>query len=229
MGPQLTGLARKFMIISSMGVALYSLRYAGVLGGAWPLIDAGIRGVVMLVPVQALTHMLIAPIALLIGPLQFIQGLRARHLRLHRIVGRVYVVSCLIAGTAGLATALHASGGPIAGVGFGMLAVCWIGVTLGGWWAAVQRRIELHRLLMRLSYALTFSAVTLRLQIPIGFALGASSYSTMSVWLAYTAWIPNLLAVAIYSVVEKRRADPIGARGTMATMLPSVSSIDFRR
>jgi hypothetical protein len=58
---------------------------------------------------------------------------------------------------------------------------------------------------MRFSYAMTFGAVTLRLQIPLGFALGYSSYSAMSVWLAYTSWIPNVFAVAIYSMAEAMR------------------------
>jgi hypothetical protein len=67
----------------------------------------------------------------------------------------------------------------------------------------MHRKLELHRLLMRLSYAMTFGAVTLRLQIPLGFMLGYHSYSEMSVWLAYTSWIPNVLAVLAYSAFEK--------------------------
>jgi uncharacterized protein (DUF983 family) len=58
---------------------------------------------------------------------------------------------------------------------------------------------------MRLSYAMTFGAVTLRLQIPLGFALGYTSYSQMSVWLDYTAWIPNVLIVMLYWLFEQRR------------------------
>jgi hypothetical protein len=56
---------------------------------------------------------------------------------------------------------------------------------------------------MRFSYAMTFAAVTLRLQIPIGFALGYPSYSAMSVWLAYTSWVPNVMVVALHAIVEK--------------------------
>jgi hypothetical protein len=58
---------------------------------------------------------------------------------------------------------------------------------------------------MRFSYAMTFAAVSLRLQIPIGFALGFRDYSAMSVWLAYTSWIPNVVAVALYSLAEPWR------------------------
>src|SRR6201995_344257 len=146
------------MGLLAVAVALHSLRFEAVLFNLWPMIDPGIRGVITRAPVQALTHMLIAPIALLVGPFQFLPRLRARYPRAHRISGRVYVAACLIAGVGALATAPFASGGPVASWGFGILAVLWIGTTAGAWQAAVQRRFELHRLLMRFSDAMTFGA-----------------------------------------------------------------------
>lgn len=210
-----------FMVVSSIAVGLYSLRFFAVPFGHWALIDAGIRGVIGQVPVRALTHMLVAPLALLLGALQFVPRLRASHPKFHRYVGRIYVACCVIAGLGALAIVPHASGGPIAGLGFGILAVLWIGTTVGGMWAAMQRRFELHRLLMRLSYAMTFGGVTLRLQIPIGFMLGYASYAAMSVWLAYTSWIPNVVAVGVYSAYEwtktRRRADGQNLRGIVGS------------
>ena len=201
-----------FMVVTSIGVALYSLRYYLTLADVWPAVDAGIHGVIDRVPIRALIHMLIAPIALLIGPLQFIHSIRTKYPRVHRYLGRTYVIACVVAGLGALATAPYASGGPVAGWGFGILAVLWIGTSLGGWWAAMQRKFELHRLFMRFSYAMTFGAVTLRLQIPIGLAIGYTTYSAMSVWLAYTSWLPNVLAVAIYSVLERKvRSAPVSA------------------
>jgi uncharacterized membrane protein len=201
--PVRSGLA--IMAILAAGVALYSLRYYGVIVDSWLDVDPKIRAVVTHVPIQALTHMLIAPVALLLGPLQFFAGIRAKYPQAHRWSGRVYVTACVVAGIGGLATSPYASGGPVAGLGFGILAVLWIGTTLGAWRAAVQRQFVLHRLLMRFSYAMTFGAVTLRLQIPIGFALGFPDYSAMSVWLAYTSWVPNLIVVALYSMKEALR------------------------
>ena len=192
------------MAVLAVLVALFSFRFVGVIEGVWIDVDPGIRGVVTAHPVEALTHILIAPIALLLGPFQFLPGIRQRLPAFHRWAGRVYVLACLIGGTGGLATSFHASGGPVAGWGFGLLAVLWTAATLGAWWAAVARNFGLHRLLMRFSYAMTFGAVTLRLQIPIGFMMGYASYSAMSVWLAYTAWIPNVIVVALYAVLRRR-------------------------
>jgi hypothetical protein len=187
---------RMITAVLAVGVAVYSFRLFAVLFHAWPGIDSGIRDTILRAPAQALTHMLAAPVALLVGPFQFFPQLRA---------------ACVVAGLGGLATAPYASGGPVAGLGFGVLAALWIAATLGGWRAAVGRKFELHRLLMRFSYAMTFGAVTLRLQIPIGFALGYTSYSAMSVWLAYTSWIPNVIVVAFYSMAEALRRPRLSA------------------
>jgi hypothetical protein len=194
-----------FMVVSAVIIALYSLRFYGVPFGHWALMDPRMRDLITAIPVKALTHMLIAPLALLSGALQFLPALRARYPKAHRYLGRIYVTTCVIAGAAALTMVPHALGGPVAGLGFGILAVLWIGTTLAGWWAAVRRRLELHRLLMRLSYAMTFGGVTLRLQIPIGFMLGYTSYAAMSVWLAYTSWIPNVIAVGVYWALERAR------------------------
>src|SRR3984957_3869984 len=194
-----------FMVVSSVIIALYSLRFYGVPFGHWALMDPRVRDLITAIPFKALTHMLIAPLALLSGALQFLPSLRAKYPKAHRYLGRIYVTCCVIAGVAALTMVPHALGGPVAGLGFGILAILWIGTTLAGWWAAVRRKLELHRLLMRLSYAMTFGGVTLRLQIPIGFMLGYTSYAAMSVWLAYTSWIPNVIAVGVYWALERAR------------------------
>ncbi|HWD25691.1 MAG TPA: DUF2306 domain-containing protein [Rhizomicrobium sp.] len=197
------------MAVLSVLVALLSLRYYAVPAGLWLGIGPDITGVIKRVPVQALGHMLIAPFALLLGPFQFMPRLRARYPRAHRISGRIYVGACLVSGVSAFATAFHASGGPIAGLGFGTLAVCWLAVTAGAWRAAVKRDFALHRLLMRFSYAMTFGAVMLRLQMPVFFALGFPSYGAASVWLAYTSWIPNVIVVGLYAMWEALQKDVV--------------------
>jgi Predicted membrane protein (DUF2306) len=192
--------------ILAVPMALYSLRFAAVPANVWLGIDDGIRGVIGRVPLQALTHMIVAPIALLVGPFQFFSVIRARRPALHRTMGKIYVAACLVAGIGGLATAPYASGGPVAGLGFGTLAFLWLVTTFGAWRAAVQRKFDLHQLLMKFSYAMTFGAVTLRLQIPLFLMNGFHSYSEASVWLAYTAWIPNVIVVALWEMAKALRA-----------------------
>jgi hypothetical protein len=199
------------MTALAVATAAFSLRYYAVPFGIWPQVDVGIRGVIEAAPVFALSHMLAAPIALLIGPFQFWLRLREQRPSVHRLMGRIYVGASIFAGVAGLLTAPYASGGPVAAAGFGLLAILWLFATLVAWRAAVARKFALHQLAMRFSFAMTFGAVTLRLQIPLGFALGFHSYSAMSVWLAWTAWIPNVLVVAAYSWWARRAPLPVAA------------------
>jgi uncharacterized membrane protein len=194
------------LALLSVMVAIYSLRFVAVPWDIWLAVGSEIKAVVERVPLQALTHMIAAPIALLIGPFQFLATVRARKPALHRWMGRIYVAACLTAGVAALATAPFASGGPVAGFGFGILAVLWIAATAGAWNAAMKRNFTLHRRLMRYSFAMTFAAVTLRLQIPIGVIyFGYSDYQSLSVWLAYTSWIPNVVAVWLYETQFRSR------------------------
>jgi hypothetical protein len=194
------------MTLLAVGVAIHAMRYDIVPLNVFVGIDSAIRGVITRVPVQALTHMLVGPIALLTGPWQFFGSLGARHPKVHRWNGRLYVATCLISGCGALFTAPFASGGIVASIGFSMLAVSWLGTTFVGWRMAVARNFAMHRILMRFSYALTFAAVTLRLQIPLGFMFfGFTSYREMSVWLAYTCWIPNVIAVALFTASTSLR------------------------
>ena len=190
------------MAVLAVGVAVYSFRFAAVPAHIWLGIDEGIRGVITRAPLQALTHMIVAPIALLVGPFQFFSAIRTRRPRLHRLMGKIYVGACLIAGAAALVTAPYVSGGPVAGLGFATLAFLWMATTFGAWRAAVARKFDLHRLLMRFSYAMTFGAVTLRIQIPFFLMAGFHSYTEASVWLAYTSWMPNVIVVALWSMAE---------------------------
>ncbi|MBL6852168.1 MAG: DUF2306 domain-containing protein [Alphaproteobacteria bacterium] len=193
------------MAFLSVAIALHAMRFDAVPMNLWLGVDEGIRHVVERVPFQALTHMLVAPFALLFGPFQFMPRLRARYPRIHRVSGRIYVAACIVAGLGALFTAPYASGGRVPGIGFAILAVLWIGTTTWAWRAAVARNFALHRTLMRYSYAMTFGAVTLRLQIPFFFMAGFHSYSEASVWLAYTSWIPNVLIVALYDAWNRPR------------------------
>src|SRR5665213_2841404 len=84
-------------------------------------------------------HVAGAATALLVGPFQFISGLRTARRALHRWLGRVYVAACLTGGVGGLVMAFGTTAGPIATAGFGSLAVIWIVANVQGWRMAAER------------------------------------------------------------------------------------------
>ena len=140
-----------------------------------------------------LMHIGGAIVALVLGAFQFNPRIRNRHLRLHRAMGRTYLIAVLVGGIGGLAHSTVAYGGLPTRVGFALLAASWLASG-----ALAYRRIRAgdtvhHREWMIRCYALTMAGVTLRLWQPLlggGFGVPfAESYVTVA-WLA---WVPNLM------------------------------------
>jgi len=157
-------------------------------------------------------HAALASLALILGAFQLFPGFRARWPAWHRRSGTVYVISCLLAGVAGLLLAAGASSGPIATAGFGLLAIIWIGCTAQAWRLARAHDFVRHRRWMIRSYALTFAAVTLRLYLP------AAIIAHLDVVTAYRAisflcWVPNL----IFAELWLRRAAPFRTSPPLAS------------
>ncbi|MEM7018617.1 MAG: DUF2306 domain-containing protein [Pseudomonadota bacterium] len=72
-------------------------------------------------------HIFASVLALAIGPLQFVESIRRKHLKVHRWLGRIYLgVGVLIGGVAGLYMSQYAFGGIMAQSGFAVLAVLWL-------------------------------------------------------------------------------------------------------
>jgi uncharacterized membrane protein len=96
--------------------------------------------------------------ALLIGPIQFSSRFRLRHLKFHRVLGRIYVISVFIGSFTGIALAAGRPGLP----GTSMQAAAWMVCTVAAFVTARNRQIAVHRQWMARSYAVTFTFVSSR-------------------------------------------------------------------
>ena len=103
-------------------------------------------------------HTLAGIFALLIGPINFSSRIRQRHLQLHRVLGRVYVISVFVGAFTGIALAAGRPGLP----GTSMQAAAWIICTTAAFITARNRQITQHRQWMARSYAVTFTFVSSR-------------------------------------------------------------------
>jgi len=112
-------------------------------------------------------HIIFGGIALLIGWLQFSKKLRLKNLKLHRAVGKTYIVSVMVSGLCAIHIAFFATGGIISTLGFFGLGLFWLTTTLIAYKAILKGNIESHKKLMIYSYAACFAAVTLRLWLPL--------------------------------------------------------------
>lgn len=149
-------------------------------------------------------HVLGGPLVLALAPVQLSARIRARWPGLHRWSGRPYALGVLIASLAALSLVPTSVASPWARTGFCVLAVLWVGVTAIGIQAARQGDYDRHRIWMRRSLALTFSAVTLRVMMAPMMAAGMTPAATYDI-TAWTSWSLNLLVLELW-LARRRRA-----------------------
>lgn len=142
-------------------------------------------------------HAFCGGIALLAGPLQFLPRFRTRHWRAHRVLGRIYAAGVLAGGTASLIVALHAQTGRVASAGFLGLGIAWLATTIIAVRYILLGKQEEHRRWMIRSYALTAAAITLRIYLPLSFAMHLRFEEAYPA-IAWLCWIPNLLGAELY-------------------------------
>ncbi|WP_347922864.1 DUF2306 domain-containing protein [Pontimicrobium sp. SW4] len=149
------------------------------------------------------SHITLGGIALLIGWLQFSKKLRSKNIKLHRIIGKVYIASVLISGPAGLYIAFFATGGLLPQLGFSIGVLLWIIITYLGFSKIRKGHIEAHRKFMMYSYAGTFGAVTLRLWLPFLIFIFGEFIMAYKI-VAWLSWIPNMIVV--YFILKRKQA-----------------------
>ena len=153
-------------------------------------------------------HVFTSLFALLAGFTQFSKWLLKNKPRLHRIMGYSYVINVLlITGPAGLLMSFYANGGISSRIGFVLLSVLWIAFTGIALYKAIKKKFKAHRIFMIRSFALTLSAITLRV-----WKVLLANYTDMPPLdryriIAWLGWTLNLLVAEwiIYHYIRKRR------------------------
>jgi hypothetical protein len=140
------------------------------------------------------THIAAGPVSLLLGTVLVSERFRRSLPKWHRSLGRIQALGVLFfLAPSGLWMAFRADAGPVAAVGFAVLAVLTGMCVALGWRSAVRRRFADHRLWMWRCYLLLCSAVVLRLTVGL-----ATVMEFQSTWLepavAWTSWLLPLTA-----------------------------------
>lgn len=144
------------------------------------------------------THISSSLIVLFLGIFQFIPVLLKSLPRLHRMMGKGYILLVLcISAPSGFVMALYANGGIWTKVSFSLISMLWFAFTLQAYLKIRNKNIQAHTAFMIRSYALTLSALTLRTYVvilPHFFILHSTEMYTLISWLS---WIPNLIVAEI--------------------------------
>ncbi len=141
-----------------------------------------------------------AIVPLILGPFQFWPWFRKHHVTSHKLLGKLYILGCLLGGL----TALYLGyTQPYEGsvVPVMILALLWLFMTISAWISIKNRNIEAYQLFMIRSYTLTLVFVFLRILGDLinnygllSFIDNADIRDTTQEWLS---WVIPLLIVEI--------------------------------
>ncbi|MEN9569351.1 MAG: hypothetical protein RL172_582 [Bacteroidota bacterium] len=150
-------------------------------------------------------HVFSSMLVLLAGFTQFSSQLRQQQPRLHRAMGYLYVlIILLVTGPAGLIMSFYANGGWLARVAFIVLSVLWMGFTARATYSAIKKDFTAHRHWMIRSFALTLSALTLRMWKVVLATITEMPPMTRYRLIAWLGWGVNLL-LAEYLIRKSRQ------------------------
>lgn len=150
------------------------------------------------------THVFCSIFTLLAGFTQFSNHLLKNNRKLHRALGKIYIVFVLFINfPAGLVMAYYANGHLPSKIAFFILDILWFYFTLTALRKAKSKELKEHKYYMIRSYALTFSAITLRtwkiILAPI--ILNQEHLYMVDAWMGF---VPNLLLAEIIIYKIKR-------------------------
>ena len=151
------------------------------------------RAVYLANQTAVILHVVGGMLTLGLGPFNFLTRLREKRPFVHRWIGRVYLLGVLVGGLAGLYMSTFAYTGIVATLGFASLAVLWLSSGFMALREIRQGNVDAHRRWMVRNFALTFAAVTLRIEMGLlTIAFGQEVGYMIVAWLC---WLPNLLIV----------------------------------
>ncbi len=145
------------------------------------------------------SHVYSSIFVLIIGGFQFSKTIRNRFSNLHKNLGKIYIVLILaIASPSGLVMAYHANGGIFSKTSFSIQAILWFYFTWKAYQFAKNKDWKNHQNFMLRSFALTLSAISLRLlKWGIVSTLAPPPMDTYKA-VAWLGWMLNLAIVEIY-------------------------------
>lgn len=139
-------------------------------------------------------HVFSSVLALMAGLTQFSNQILKNYKNLHRTIGKFYVINILLINfPAGMILAIYANGGLPSKIAFTLLDCLWFYFTYRAYMAIRKKKIAEHKDFMIRSFALTFSAITLRtwkIILPEFFTIEPETLYMIDAWMGF---VPNLL------------------------------------
>lgn len=148
-------------------------------------------------------HLVCVIIALLAGPFQFSNRLRAKYLKWHKRSRYLYLIAILFGAIAGIGLSLTSQVNLTYKFGLFFLAIAWLLNSGMALICILKRKIEQHREWMIRSYVVTFAFVFFRLFADIFTTMKLLKEQTsMALLVGHVGLFPFYLQKLFYSIKE---------------------------
>jgi uncharacterized membrane protein len=195
-----------FLALIGVAVAARRIVYLGPIlahGYSSPAVVPSSRGeqflhldeVFALHPILTMIHVVPGLLFMILGPLQFSESIRVRHLQWHRWNGRIFMTSGLIIGASALLMSftMQSIGGVNQAAATILFGFFFLFALSKAFWHIRRRQVMLHRQWMIRAFAIGLAVATIRPIVGIFFATSRFSGLTPAQFFGTAFWIGFVL------------------------------------
>jgi uncharacterized membrane protein len=153
-------------------------------------------------PIMWCFHLFGGGLSLIVSTFAISEHVRIKYLELHKLMGKVYVISIVFASIGGFFLAFNSESGAVSGFAFGILSIIWFYSTLMAFIKIKSKKIIEHKVWMYRSFALTIGAVFLRIEVPFIMMLSKNNWVESFGTVAWLSWVPSLI-ITEWFIIEK--------------------------
>ncbi|HEY8969972.1 MAG TPA: DUF2306 domain-containing protein [Puia sp.] len=151
-------------------------------------------------PIITLIHILPGALFMILGPLQFIPGIRRRYRWFHRLSGRIYIIAAYIIGLSALYMpfVIRPIGGLNEAAATTLFAILFLVSLSKAWWYIVHKQVAPHREWMIRAFSIGLAVGTIRPIVALFFVfsgLPPQTFFGTAFWIGFTL---QLLAAEIW-------------------------------
>ncbi|MBB3699451.1 DUF2306 domain-containing protein [Flammeovirga yaeyamensis] len=151
-------------------------------------------------------HVYSSIFVLVLGGFQFSKSIRIKFPSIHKHIGKIYVfLILLVSCPSGFIMALHANGDTFTKTSFVLQAVLWFWFTYKAFDYVRLKNWDLHQKFMLRSFALTLSAISLRLFKWIIVNTLATPPMDTYKFVAWLGWVFNIAVIELYFYIKEYR------------------------
>jgi uncharacterized membrane protein len=150
-------------------------------------------------PILTLVHIVPGMLFMILGPLQFSSRIRARHLRWHRLSGRVFVICGLVIGISALVMSfgMPAIGGVNQAAATTLFGTFFLAALCKAFWHIRRREVALHREWMIRAFSIGLAVAAIRPIIGVFFATSPLTGLTPREFFGIAFWIGFVLHLIV--------------------------------